>query len=693
MGIFLACGGSGGGGGAPPAGDLTVVSCGAAERKVGTACVANKFFDDVLIPSDDAQPPVDVAPDGTRYVRGVLLVSLADESTRLDDARQLFARYGGDTIGAIAFAGFYMVSFSDAADLTGLDAKMAQLAADPAVRAVNRDIEVDSGALAPERPADTDLEKLTGAESFHDLYDVAADAPIGANGKWAYESVGLPRAWNTLYTQNYPLEHVVVGILDGKVERERFPFLVFAGARDRRPKKTESNDSSSVRHGTAVASIIAGPNGDGGMTGYLGGLTCLRHDLAPTAVIENTEAELTREEKRLRTDAIFWGIVYSVQSGARVVNLSLGHTGTGDWRFNIARTYRLVMGAAPDTLFVIGAGNDDTDASFYVPCSAARLDEETKIDNAICVGAIDESGARAVWGTNAATGARAASNYDSVHGTVAIAAPGTRVLATLPDGRMTMFLGTSAATPMVSGAAALLFGVLPGLDGGLAKKILLDSAQPLGDQSLGGKRLDAAAAVEKALSLAAQLHPERVGKGDCRTPDVDTSVSTSTVCKDLTRSCFFCGAADYNVTFTTKPDNNRSGSSEPNRTVASFSWENETTLERITLEVFSFEGSLRIDVPNPTFDPPVIKGNQRPGAIDIQVTGPWLGVITPKFNQTFTDDAGVTRSFSEVVQALELEVSDTGGKLTGTVTAHGDLGGTFTATMKEVTYRESGGCE
>lgn len=691
LGIFIACSDSSGGDAKNK--DLTAVNCGPAERKVGTACVANAFFDDVLVPSDDVQPPIDQAPDGTRYARGILLVSLKDETTRLDDARQLFVKHGGEAIGAIPFAAFYMVQFESATDTAALDAKLAELAADPAVRAVNRDIEVTSGLTAPERAADTDLEKLSASENYHDLYNVAADAPIGANGKWAYESVGLPRAWNALYTQNYPLEHVTVGIIDGKVERERFPLLVFAGAHDRRPSKTESNDSPSVRHGTAVASIIAGPNGDGGMNGYLGGLSCIRHDLAPIAAVEHSDAEPTPEVSRLRTNSIFWGIVYAVQAGARVVNISLAHTGTGDWRFNLARNYRLVMGAAPQTLFVMGAGNDDTDASFYIPCSAARLDEETKVDNAICVGAIDESDIRAVWGFDAKTGAKSASNHDTVHGTVALSAPGSHVLATLPDGRLTMFLGTSAATPMVSGAAALLFSVLPGLDGGTAKKLLVDSAPPLNDRSLG-KKLDANAAVETALALAKEFHPERIGTGDCRAPDVvDAGVPGDTKCQLIPNSCTYCGTADFNVTYVVRPDQNVSGTSDGHQTFFTFGFENATTLKSLGLEVHSTDGILTLHYPYSTFAPPAVTGTARPGSIDIKGTGENIGTITPHLNQSFTDDAGVARSYTEYVTSFELRMSEKNGALTGTVTAHGDLGAMYSATLKSVQYTtETTGC-
>lgn len=708
--VFLACGDSDSE--KPPARDLTTVACADGERKTGSACVPAAFFDDVTIPNPAQMKPIDEDPDGTRYVRGVLLVTLRDSKTTRGDAEALFLRHGGIMLGAIPFGAFYTVSFTGADDTTKLAAKEAELAADPAVFGVLRDIETANALLAPERPTDTDLEKLASTEKVHDIYElVPDDEDLGsAGGKLAYESVGLPRAWNALYTQNHPLEPVVVGVLDGRVEQARFPGLTFAGSRDFRVFAEERADSSTVRHGTAVASVIAAPSGDGATNGYLGGLECTRHDLAAIAVSEEGAADrLKNEDKRsfILTDAIFYGIVFAVQAGARVVNISLAQTGGGTLVSQLVYAYRLVMARAHDTLFVIGAGNDDQDGAFYVPCAAARSDTEGAIGNALCVAAIDERDAKAVWKNPKTSKPAGASNHNIGGQTIGLAAPGIRVLAQLPDGRLTMFEGTSAATPMVSGAASLLFSVLPGLDGALAKKILIDSAAPISDGSLSGRKLNAGAAVEKALALATALHPERAGTGTCRAPDApDASASDGAspavypLCRvgKKAQDCKFCSGADYDITFPTQPSNGGAGKARSPFGVTTFVWDTDTNVSAFSFELRAEDGTLGVVVkyaPDDGKGAPTISGSShRDGTIDLRVqrTDTGLGSIVPRDNVT-TFDAGVAVTKSERITSFEFIGSMANGGFNGQLTAHGIQGATAKVTLTDIAFGTAlGGC-
>ncbi len=125
------------------------------------------------------------------------------------------------------------------------------------------------------------------------------------------------------------------------------------------------------------------------------------------------------------------GIVWSVDHGARVVNLSLG--GEGSSRvLKDAIDYATSKGA----VVVASAGN-------YARYGNPKI-YPAAYPNAIAVAATDSQDRRASF---------------SEHGNwVDVAAPGVNILSTLPDGKYGRESGTSMAAPHVSGLAGLLTG-------------------------------------------------------------------------------------------------------------------------------------------------------------------------------------------------------------------------------------------
>jgi thermitase len=164
---------------------------------------------------------------------------------------------------------------------------------------------------------------------------------------------------------------------------------------------------------------------------------------------------------------------YAASSGARVVNASLGG-GT------YSRAEHDAIAAAPNTLFVVAAGNDsaDDDATPEYPC-------DYDLANVVCVAASDRDDTLASF-----------SNYGTTN--VDLAAPGVDVVSTWPGGRYVVLDGTSMATPHVTGAAALLLAHDGGLTVAGLRAALLSSAHPvpaLAGRVATGGRLDAAAAL------------------------------------------------------------------------------------------------------------------------------------------------------------------------------------------------------
>lgn len=172
-------------------------------------------------------------------------------------------------------------------------------------------------------------------------------------------------------------------------------------------------------HGTHVAALIAGEN----------------VGIAPDAKVLPIKVL-----NRVGTGAISQivkGVEYAISRGAKIINISLGGNDTA----SITKDeYRKIIELARqnDVLIVAAAGNNsaDNDQLPFFPASIMS-------DNLISVCAIDNEGNISSF-----------SNYGKL--TVHLCAPGTNILSARAGGAYVYMSGTSQATPIVSGAAAIL---------------------------------------------------------------------------------------------------------------------------------------------------------------------------------------------------------------------------------------------
>ena len=143
-------------------------------------------------------------------------------------------------------------------------------------------------------------------------------------------------------------------------------------------------------------------------------------------------------------------------------------------------------------------------------CEEGTAPFPAHIDGVIAVGAVDPRSDTPEEGTWDA--GRVAAEYSAAGPWADIYAPGGPVSAQLHvDGKVQTvvgdphpFLGTSFATPVVSGTAALVWEVLPGSDATLVRSILLETSTPGG--AVPGRSepllvVNPQAAVERALEL------------------------------------------------------------------------------------------------------------------------------------------------------------------------------------------------
>ena len=131
------------------------------------------------------------------------------------------------------------------------------------------------------------------------------------------------------------------------------------------------------------------------------------------------------------------------------------------WRAGIEQAIR----SAPATLFVVAAGNSDSNAGFLgdVPASL-------RLPNMISVGAVNQAGE--------------ATTFTSYGDTVVVDAAGYRVESFVPGGRTMRFSGTSMASPNVVNLAAKLFALDPALTPEQVVALIRRGADPSADGRL-----------------------------------------------------------------------------------------------------------------------------------------------------------------------------------------------------------------
>jgi hypothetical protein len=139
------------------------------------------------------------------------------------------------------------------------------------------------------------------------------------------------------------------------------------------------------------------------------------------------------------------GIYYAIDEGADIVNLSLGSITSEDALLEEAISYA----RASDVLVVAAAGNESVDLD-GLPVGQQLIPGGLPLSNVLTVAASDRRDVLAAFSTYGPE-------------VVALVAPGTEILTTGASGNYVSANGTSFASPMVAGVAALLLSADPGI--------------------------------------------------------------------------------------------------------------------------------------------------------------------------------------------------------------------------------------
>ncbi len=216
-------------------------------------------------------------------------------------------------------------------------------------------------------------------------------------------------------------------------------------------------------HGTLVAMVAAAANDGVGTVGiaYNATILAVRSDDPGTCA-----------KGSCSFGDISDSIIYAVDHGATVINVSLGGSGA-----SAAELSAVQYAAEKGVVIVLAAGNDGNKR----PDAFARNLASIGNGNVLIVGAVSSSGTLASF----SNGARGSTDYY-------LAALGQRVSVYLngpqwandpdcPSPTMCSIDGTSFSAPQVSGAVALLKQAFPNLTGQQIVSLLLATAQDVGD--------------------------------------------------------------------------------------------------------------------------------------------------------------------------------------------------------------------
>lgn len=285
---------------------------------------------------------------------------------------------------------------------------------------------------------------------------------IDLDKQWGISRISAPQAWQIASGNS----DTIIAILDTGIDQTH---IDLAGRVIANTNFTQSPTVDDLNgHGTHIAGIVGAIANNGiGIDG-----------LAYNCSLLNVK--VANDKGSCDAATVAEGIVWAVDNGAKVINLSLTITNPTQ-ALEDAVNYAWNHGA----VVVAAAGNCVGDSPMYPACYS----------NCIAVGA-----------TDANDSLRLGSGHNDW---VDVAAPGVDIYSTLPDSKYGIKSGTSMATAYVSGLAGLLITLVTDTNGNgqlndEVQNIIENSCDEIGAPGAGKGRINALRAVRQALNLCTQ---------------------------------------------------------------------------------------------------------------------------------------------------------------------------------------------
>jgi len=315
-----------------------------------------------------------------------------------------------------------------------------------------------------------------------------------------FTTIRLPQAWDL----SHGSPGFVIAVLDTGVAPVGDLSAQLLAGRNMVAGTADARDDSLIGHGTLVAGVAAATTNNGlGIAG-----AAWNANVLPVKVLDS---------RGFGTDfQVAAGIVWAVDHGAKVLNLSLGGPYSGAALCD-AVAYAVSHGA----VVVASAGNSGSDSPNY-PAACP---------GALSVSATDSNGDFA--------------SFSSFGPQVGLAAPGISITSTRNDGSFGNESGTSFSAPMVSAVAALVMAQHPDWSPSQVDSRLEDTTQDRGpagaDPYYGSGLLDAYAA------LGGPRQDPVIATGDNLEPN-DTPADADSLWRSTTATISPEGDVDWYLT-------------------------------------------------------------------------------------------------------------------------------------------------
>lgn len=318
----------------------------------------------------------------------------------------------------------------------------------------------------------------------HTLGTASMTLPVHADqvrdAQYWLDDYGIKKAWATTKGKG-----ITIAVMDSGVGKVPELNAAVVGGTD--VSGVGSSDGrtpigvSDGNHGTWVASVAAarGTGADAGMIG-----------VAPEAEILSISLGFSSSTSLVPfaqqvTDGIYW----AVDNGADIINMSFG-LGVTSWPESWDDAFMYAF--EHDVIIVAAAGNRGSGMDI--------VSAPSTIPGVLSVGGVDKS-------QKASVGA-------STQGiTIGVMAPSEDLLGISADGTVVIWAGTSGASPIVAGVAALVMAAHPELDANNVINRIVETAKPSKfatsdpDPLYGYGLIDAAAAVGPTQVPAVTANP------------------------------------------------------------------------------------------------------------------------------------------------------------------------------------------
>jgi cyanobactin maturation PatA/PatG family protease len=298
-----------------------------------------------------------------------------------------------------------------------------------------------------------------------------------------------------LWAESLGDKAVRIAVLDGPADLSH---ACFQGAQLEVADFVTSRAAGSVsQHGTHIASILFGQPGSpvqGIAPGCTGLIIPIFSESADGTILPCSQMELGRT------------ISLAVGRGANIINISGGQLEpSGKAHPALEAAVRLC--AENDVLIVAAAGNDGCQC-LHVPAALSSV---------LVVGAMDADGRPLEF-----------SNWSPAYAQTGILAQGDKVVGAIPGGKTGVLSGTSCATPIVAGVAALLLSIqrqrgreqnINAVRDALMQSAITCEQEPVSDcHRLLAGRLNIRGALTKILKGAEAKMSEHVNAAEISTP-------------------------------------------------------------------------------------------------------------------------------------------------------------------------------